>query len=527
MVATVVKLRFRAQWNSLSANVWRLIGFAFGVVGGLGGLALVMVLSVFAAASGASVDTKRLIMVALGSLVLIGWVLGPVLVAGIDSTVDADRLASFPLSMSQVMVALAAVGLTGVPGIVTTATALIAAIAWLPSVAAMAVAVPAALVAAATCVVASRAVGALATGLGSNRRGREAVSTVLLVVLMFAGPITLGVLYLLDNGAGILDRLSTAIEILAWTPLGASWAVPADFASGNVIAGLGRAAIAVGTLGALWATWRWALLATLTSPPQSSSYSVARGKLGWFGRLPTGPVGATWARSLASWFHDPRYSRQLILIPILPVVFAFTGGVTGPMFIVSAVVAALTLALATYTDLSYDGTAFATVLASGIRGRDDRLGRLLGSACLGLPLVLIIAVVTAGLAGAWSSLPAIAGASLAVVLAGLGVTAVSSALIISPVPEPGANPFKSVPGQTFVNGLLVFVVVGATVAVSVPSLGLFIAALLLDSIVLGWVTLAVGIATGFACTWGGITIGGRIFDHRAPELLAAIKELPR
>ena len=34
----------------------------------------------------------------------------------------------------------------------------------------------------------------------------------------------------------------------------------------------------------------------------------------------------------------------------------------------------------TVTDISYDGTAFASVLSSGIRGRQDRWGRILGAA---------------------------------------------------------------------------------------------------------------------------------------------------
>ena len=41
---------------------------------------------------------------------------------------------------------------------------------------------------------------------------------------------------------------------------------------------------------------------------------------------PTGGVGATWARSLTGWLRDPRYLRQLLVVPIFPVLFAFTGG---------------------------------------------------------------------------------------------------------------------------------------------------------------------------------------------------------
>ena len=56
------------------------------------------------------------------------------------------------------------------------------------------------------------------------------------------------------------------------------------------------------------------------------------------------------------------------------------------------------------------------------------------------------------------------------------MTAVSSALIVTPVAAPGDSPFKSVPGQTFVSGLLVFVVLAACFVVGIPALGVAIAA---------------------------------------------------
>jgi ABC-2 type transport system permease protein len=48
------------------------------------------------------------------------------------------------------------------------------------------------------------------------------------------------------------------------------------------------------------------------------------------------------------------------------------------------VLVAFVLCITGYSDISYDGTAFASVLASGIRGRQDRLGRILGAASVGV-----------------------------------------------------------------------------------------------------------------------------------------------
>ncbi|MEI5604546.1 hypothetical protein, partial [Streptomyces brasiliscabiei] len=77
-----------------------------------------------------------------------------------------------------------------------------------------------------------------------------------------------------------------------------------------------------------------------------------------------------------------------------------------------------------YSDVSYDGTAFASVLSSGIRGHQDRWGRLLGAACIGVPLTVVTAVVTALIGGHLAILPAILGGALGLLLGGYGVSAV-------------------------------------------------------------------------------------------------------
>ncbi len=118
------------------------------------------------------------------------------------------------------------------------------------------------------------------------------------------------------------------------------------------------------------------------------------------------------------------------------------------------------------------------------------------------------------------------GAALGLVLVGLGVTAVSSALIVSPVPAPGDSPFKSVPGQTFVNGLLVFVVVGVCLVLASPALVLATISFVAASALYGWLSLAVGIAVGTAVMIAGVAVGGRTLDRTGPELLAKIKAFP-
>lgn len=276
----------------------------------------------------------------------------------------------------------------------------------------------------------------------------------------------------------------------------------------------------------LWLLWRRALDASVSSPPRRSARAVKAGALGLFGVMPTGGVGATWARSLTAWLRDPRYLRQLIFVPLFPALFAFTGGVDGWLFGASAVMVALILAIAGYADISYDGTAFASVLSSGISGRADRWGRLLGAASVGVPAVIAVAVATAAIAGRWHALPAALGGALGLLLAGYGASAVSSALLVVPVASPGDSPFKSVPGQTFVNGLAVFAVMGVCVVLAAPALVTAIIASVTASLPLAWISLAVAVVVGVGVVIAGVFVGGRTLERTAPGLLARIKAFP-
>ena len=224
--------------------------------------------------------------------------------------------------------------------------------------------------------------------------------------------------------------------------------------------------------------------------------------------------------------RDPRYLRQLIVAPLFPILFAFTGGVDGFMFAASPIFVAFVLCIAGYSDISYDGTAFASVLSSGIRGRHDRWGRILGAACVGVPLTVVIAVITAVIGGHVSTLAATLGAALGLLLVGYGVTAVSSALIVTPVAAPGDSPFKTVPGQTFVSGLLVFVVLAACGVLAAPVLIVGGIGMVGRDPAVGLVALAVGLVVGAGVIVVGVLVGGRTLERTGPDLLQRIKAFP-
>lgn len=525
MVATVLRLRYRLLGNSLTRSPWQLVGFVFGMLAAVWLVGLV-VAGLVALSLLQGLEATRAIAVVAGSTLLLGWTLGPLIVSGSDGMVDAGRLAPFPLSQRQLMLALAGTGLTGIPGIATALTALASIILWVRWPLAAVFALPMVVVAVLTCVLVSRLVTTVTTGFSGRRRGQEIVGTVLIGLLIMTGPILTGVLSLVDATDDFTARLGLAGTILGWTPVGAAWAVPGDVAAGAWLPALCKLVIAVGTLAALWFVWARALHSSAGTRPRPAARTVKSGALGLFGAMPTGGVGATWARSLNSWLRDPRYLRQLIFIPLFPALFAFTTGVDGVMFGASAVFVALILAIASYADISYDGTAFASVLSSGITGRADRWGRALGAGSVGVPAVVAIAVVVAAITGTWDRLPAVLGGALGLLLVGYGVSAVSSALLVVPVPRAGDSPFKTVPGQTFASGMLVFVVMGACLLLSAPALILATVSLVTASAPLGAVALVVGIVVGAGVIVAGVFVGGRILERTGPGLLLRIKAFP-
>jgi len=523
VVATVLRIRFRVLGNTLMRSPMQMVGFIFGVIGALWMLLLAGVGLFFVGTL--DLDIARSVITAAGALLTLGWVVGPIFAAGLDTTLDPAKLAPFPMTTRQMMVAITAGGLTGVPGITTAVGSLAVFLVWarypVAAVAAL-VCVPLGVV---ICVVASRAVAALAAGIGGGRRTREIIGLVGFVLVIFASPIFIGITGALVSASEQGVQLQALVTGLSWTPIAAAWAVPGDLAAGAWITGVLKLVIAVVTLAVLWWLWQRSLSASVVGPPARATTRRRSGALGWFGVMPSNPVGATWARSLTSWTRDFRYLRQLLLIPFAPVlVLVYSrGDLDGPFFAASGLLVGFFAGILAYTDVSYDGTAFATVLQTGIRGRADRLGRMLGSATVSVPLVLLADVVTLAIADKWQLLPAVVGGSMGLTLVGLGVSAVSSALLVVPTPAPGDSPFKRVPGSTFTMFLAFFLCWALVAVLALPAVVPAVMAIFFGVTGAGWVSLAIGLVWGVIVFAGGVLMGGARFDASAPRLLAQLR----
>jgi ABC-2 type transport system permease protein len=230
------------------------------------------------------------------------------------------------------------------------------------------------------------------------------------------------------------------------------------------------------------------------------------------------------ARSLTYWIRDPRYSGSLVVIPLLPVLMVFQASQTGNYGVLAIIgpLAAFLLAWSISADVSYDNTAFALHLSSGVRGVHDRLGRALACLAFALPIVLVFSIGPFFVTGEWEWLPALLGLSLGILFTGLGLASVISARYTVAVPLPGDSPFKKPPGNVAQTMAVQFGGMGVLLLLVLPEAVLIIIQSVTHSPVAGWVNLAVGPLLGLVLFAVGVRLGGKWLDARGPELLAQL-----
>ncbi|KZX19661.1 hypothetical protein ACH61_03244 [Rathayibacter tanaceti] len=209
-------------------------------------------------------------------------------------------------------------------------------------------------------------------------------------------------------------------------------------------------------------------------------------------------------------------------VVVLAVFYSAIGSGGDSFVVLSALLIGLIFGVTLCADVSYDGTAWAAHVSSGVTGSADRAGRVVAAALIGVPAVLVVAVGTCLYAGRPEAIPGVLGMSLALVLSGFGVSSVASSLVVYPVPAPGDSPLKTPPGSGMISSVVMFGSMAATGLLSLPSIVLGAISLIGGDTVLGVVSLALALVLGSAFALIGIRVGGRIVDRRAPELFAAL-----
>ena len=568
MVATLVKLKWRLTLNALTKNVWAIIGTVFGALYGVGALAMVLAGAVGLGLK-ADADVIMLVLGALGALLVAGWTVVPLLITGLDSTLDPRAMAAWAAPSRGLALGLLAAGAVGIPGCITAAVCLIPVLTWLLAgqLAAALLALLCAPAALATCVLLSRII-VTAAGISSSRRGRETTAIIAFVAFMVCTQLPNLIPRILgDDPTDILQPLGTLARVMGLSPFGWAFAAPGVMATGSVPAAL---ALAIGAWilpVILLPLWQRVVNKAMTSPGTSRTRTRAyaadgagsdvqhRGLpdvLPWARRLSAAlpaPAAAVAARSLRYWRTDPRYLVQFVSVLILPVVLVLGPALNSSRFVVyvngqrvetsfalghaptallfMAPALAVFMGWALHDDLGMDSTALWSHLSAGISGAHDRLGRVVGAAVWQAPVMLVVDVFMVVWTGRWEALPAVTGACLALYGSALAWSCLASVLLPYETLAPGDSPMRSrTSGTAFLAALIQMAAILLLLAVCSPVLGAAIYGVVQAAPVWEWTALVAGVVWCSLLLWGGVVVGGRALDRRGPQVLATIRTWP-
>ena len=568
MVATLVKLKWRLTLNALTKNVWAVIGTVFGALYGIGALVMVLAGAVGLGLKAAP-DVIGLVLGALGALLVAGWAVVPLLVTGVDSTLDPRAMAAWTAPSRGLALGLLAAGALGIPGCLTAAVCLIPVLTWLLAgqFAAALLALLCAPAALATCVLLSRII-VTAVGVSASRRGREATAIITFVAFMVCTQLPNLIPRILgDDPSDFLQRLSGAAKVMGLSPFGWTFSAPGLMATGSVMPALALAIVAWVLPVILFPLWQRVVGKVMTSPgtshtrmrayAASSTGSNARQQglpdvLPWARRLGAplpAPAAAVAARSLRYWRTDPRYLVQFLSVLILPVVLVlgpalnssrFAAGDNGQPVDISfalghapapllfmAPALAVFMGWAIHDDLGLDSTALWSHISAGIRGAHDRLGRVVGAAVWQVPALVVIDLLMVAWTGRWEALPAVTGACLALYGCALAWSSLASVLLPYETLAPGDSPMRSrTSGTAFLAALIQMAAILLLLAVCSPVLGVAVYGVVQGAPVWGWVALVAGVVWCGLLLWGGVVFGGRVLDRRGPQVLATIRTWP-
>lgn len=516
MVAHLLRLKLALLRNGLRRSVAAIVGMVFGVLYG-GGFVVAALVGLVTLRAQGDIELARTAVVVSGAGLMAGWALLPILLFGVDPTLDPTRFATFAVRERTLAFGLMLSALVGLPGIATAVLVLGSVVTGSRTPASTLAALVGGLLGMLTCVLLSRIVTAAASAVLATRRGRDVAGIGGLLLFVGVGPAIAG---LSDGGfsRATVDRLA---DVLAWTPLGWAWAPAGDLALGRWGAGLTRLALAAALCLALLVVWERLLVSILRNPRSTSGDGgKVSGGLGLFGRLPGTPMGAIAARALTYWVRDPRFNVPAIMTILLPAGLLIPGIGSGSELALVAMplASAYLIGWGQHNDVGYDSTAFWMHVASGVDGVSDRLGRLFPSALMASVCVPTYAVLGPVFGAPWRLLPATFGVGCAFALNGFAVACVTSAVKQYAVPAPGENPFTSRPGSAGVT-LAVQAVCGAAVlALSLPALALGVLAFIGWQWA-AWAALVVGPGLGVLALVIGTRTGADLFRRRQAILL--------
>ena len=541
----LVRLQLRLKWTlwkrSYRKNIGKIIGTSIGALYALGGLAGLVFLFLGTTLWAGEGELFPQIVRGLGAVTVLVWFLIPVFAFGLDDTLDPRAFALFPRSAKELQPGMFAAAALSLPSIFTLLAIGIATafeLLWLIVfgqgagwivLGALAL-IPANLAGLALCLLLPRAWFAHSASRTSSRKGRELGGILGFMVMfgaIYAFSLTAQRIEDLDT-AWVREQLPRAVDVLAWTPLGALFSVPMDLAEGRVLTALLRALIGAATIVVVWLWWRRSIDLSLTSAltgDASSGQAKVSPLVPRF--VPVGPFGAVMGKALRYWRRDTRYLAALGIYPVVIVFFVAMGFITPearPMMLGMAVFMCAMTGLSVSNEFGFDGPASWVNIVTGLPARANLLGRIATIAVLMVPAVVVITIGLPLLFGLPHLIPMTLLGALGAMLAGWGTSMVAGVMLPYPSSPPGTNPMKDKSASSS-NAMLSMGI--SMVAVFVPMLlplGVGIWGAVTDSLVLITVAGALALVIGVVVLLVGLRIASVRLEARYPDIFQKVHD---
>ena len=541
----LIRLQLKLKWTlwkrSYRKNVGKIIGTSFGTLYALGGLVGLVFLFLGTTLWAGEGSTFPLVVRGLGALTVLLWFLIPVLAFGVDDTLDPRAFALFPRTAKQLQPGLFGAAALSLPSVFTLLAVLTATgfellwlilfgqgAAWIV-LGALAL-IPANLAGFALCLLLPRAWFAHSASRTSSRSGRE-VGGILGFLLMFVAiyGFSLSMQRIDEMDFEQLGRwIPTVVETVAWTPLGALFAVPMDLAEGRVLTALLRALIGAATIVVVWLWWRRSIDLSLTSALSGDASSGDTKVSPLVPRfVPNTAFGAVMGKSLRYWRRDTRYLAALGLYPVMIIFFVamgFTLPESRPGMLAMTILMCGMSGMSLSNEIGFDGPAGWVNIVTGLPARANLLGRIAAMAVLMVPGVLVVTIVIPLLYGMPELLPMTMMGALGTMICGWGFSTVVGTLLPYPSSPPGTNPMKDKSASSS-NAMIAMTVAMLGVFVPLlPAIGVGIWGAVVGSVALTILAGVLALVAGVVVFLVGLRISVVRLEARYPDMFQKVRD---
>ncbi len=520
MARLLVQLKLRLLRNALHSSTTAKISFIvstiFACVFAVGGFTALALLR----GQSTSVDVTTVIF----TLVAFGWLILPIFVFGLDSTLDPASLALYPLRTRPLAVGLLGASATGAWPVANLLGLLGVVVGLASGGLGLLVALVAVLLQVLFCITLARFVTTGMAGLLRSRRGKDLAAFLVIPIFALYEFFTQLVPRAAAEGSITTASFSGIDSWLRWLPPGLAAHAIQDASSGRPGTALLRLALLATVIIVLGWLWIRSLDRALVTADTSTQSSRVRG-----GVLPLARYGLRGTVAARFWIYQRREPASLVYWAFTAVIMVAVSisSIVGPgghpaVLLASAVFGAAFVGVFHANSVGLTGPPFVfeALALSGRRGmRSYFAGQNIALAVIAAPLLTAVSFGLAVAAGR----PAYGFLGMAVDLAGLGAALGLSNLFTAGLPYPmdkrAGSPMRQASQGYTSSG--VGAALGTLAAVAVATIPVLVAAVVTNSdpaVVRMPLLVVIAAAYGFGLAWAGVRIAARVAEPKLPEL---------